>query len=238
MNDMPVARQPGQFDGIKTVLFDLDGTLADTAGDLASALNATLENEGQSPLEYEKIRPHVSHGGIALLKLAFKIPVDDPEFERLRNFFLAFYQRNICRLTKLFDGMDEVLSAFENAGIKWGIVTNKPGYLTNPLVKAMTFPGQPVCIVSGDTTDNRKPHPEPMIHACTLANSRPEECLYVGDAERDIAAGHAAGMNTIIALYGYINNEDKPETWGADGFISKPKDLLSLLSIDEARATS
>lgn len=219
------------FNNIKTVLFDLDGTLADTAGDLANALNATLENEGRMPLAFEKIRPHVSHGGIALIKLGFQIPTDHPDFERLREFFLGYYKKNICQLTRLFHGMNEVLQALKTAGINWGIVTNKPAYLTDPLIEAMNLPSQPECVISGDTTDNRKPHPEPMIHACELAGSKPRNCLYVGDAERDIEAGKAAGMSTLVASYGYINEADRPEDWGADGMISKPEDLLAWLQI-------
>ena len=215
---------------IETVLFDLDGTLADTAGDLANALNATLEQEGHDPLSHEIIRPHVSHGGIALIKLGFQISSDHPDFERLRQLFLHHYKKNICQLTTLFPGMDEVLAALKAAGLNWGIVTNKPDYLTAPLIKAMDFPGQPVCVVSGDTTDNRKPHPEPMHLACELAGSNPEACLYVGDAERDIAAGNAAGMHTLIAMYGYIGGNDQPDSWGADGIINKPTDLLGWLT--------
>lgn len=235
MNKQPTDQLVKQFKNIQTVLFDLDGTLADTAGDLANALNATLEHEAQPPLAFEKIRPHVSHGGIALIKLGFQISADHPEFERLRQFFLASYKKNICQLTKLFHGMNEVLIALQAAGIKWGIVTNKPGYLTDPLVEAMDFPSQPVCVISGDTTKNRKPHPEPMIHACDIAGDKPENCLYVGDAQRDITAGHAAGMNTLIANYGYINSEDQPDTWGADGMINKPEDLLTWLPISNLK---
>jgi 2-phosphoglycolate phosphatase len=225
MNDQP--NKP--FQNIKTVLFDLDGTLADTAGDLANALNATLEHEGQPVLAYEKIRPHVSHGGIALIKLGFNISSEHQDFERLRQFFLTAYKDNICQLTRLFHGMNEVLVELKTAGLNWGIVTNKPAYLTDPLIQAMELPSQPQCVISGDTTENRKPHPGPMIHACELAGSKPNECLYVGDAERDIEAGKAAGMKTLVARYGYINDEDSPETWGADGMISKPEELLAWL---------
>lgn len=218
---------------IQTVLFDLDGTLADTAGDLANALNATLKQEGHDPLSYETIRPHVSHGGIALIKLGFQISTEHPDFERLRQLFLSHYKKNICQLTKLFPGMSDVLEALKAAGLNWGIVTNKPDYLTMPLVKAMDFPEQPACVVSGDTTENRKPHPEPMLHACNLAGSNPEACLYVGDAQRDIEAGQAAGMHTLIAMYGYIGSDDQPDAWGADGIINKPTDLLDWLSMSK-----
>jgi len=235
MNEKPNDYTTKQFNDIQTVLFDLDGTLADTAGDLANALNATLKHEGQEPLAFEKIRPHVSHGGIALIKLGFQIPVDHPEFETLRQFFLASYKKNICQLTKLFHGMNEVLQTLQTAGINWGIVTNKPGYLTDPLVEVMDFPNQPICVVSGDTTDNRKPHPEPMIHASNIAGSKPGNCLYVGDAKRDIEAGLAAGMSTLIAMYGYINDEDQPEDWGADGVVNAPVDILNWLPISRMK---
>jgi phosphoglycolate phosphatase len=235
MNEKPNDYATKQFNNIQTVLFDLDGTLADTAGDLANALNATLKHEGKAPLAFEKIRPHVSHGGIALIKLGFQIPVDHPEFEKLRQFFLASYKKNICQLTKLFHGMNEVLQTLQTAGINWGIVTNKPGYLTDPLVEVMDFPNQPICVVSGDTTDNRKPHPEPMIHASSIAGSKPGNCLYVGDAKRDIEAGLAAGMSTLIAMYGYINDDDQPEDWGADGIVNAPVDILSWLPISRMK---
>ena len=215
---------------IRTVLFDLDGTLADTAPDLAHALNALLREEGKQELPYETIRPEVSHGATALVKLGFGVKQGDPEFERLRQRFLALYAGNLNRHTRPFDGIEPLLRALQQHGINWGIVTNKPAFLTDPLVAGLRLDPAPVCVVSGDTVANRKPHPEPMLHACAAAGSRPEQCLYVGDAERDIQAGKQAGMKTLIALFGYIGRSETPDRWGADGMIRTPIDVLDWIN--------
>jgi 2-phosphoglycolate phosphatase len=214
---------------IRTVLFDLDGTLADTAPDLAHALNALLREEGKLELPYEAIRPEVSHGATALVKLGFGVAQGDPEFDRLRKRFLALYAENLNRHTRPFDGIEPLLQALQRQGINWGIVTNKPAFLTDPLVAGLRLDPAPVCVVSGDTVANRKPHPEPMLHACAAAGSRPEQCLYVGDAERDIQAGKQAGMKTLIALFGYIGGSETPGRWGADGMICSPGEILDWL---------
>jgi phosphoglycolate phosphatase len=218
---------------IRTVLFDLDGTLADTAPDLAHALNLLLVEEGKTALPYETIRPEVSHGASALVTLGFGQKPGDPGFDRLRSRFLVLYTENLCHHTRLFDGIPSLLQALKKQGLNWGIVTNKPAFLTDPLVAQLRPEPAPACVVSGDTVANRKPHPEPMLHACTAAGSRPEQCLYVGDAERDILAGRHAGMKTLVALFGYINGHETPERWGADGMIRAPGDILDWLSKDE-----
>jgi N-acetyl-D-muramate 6-phosphate phosphatase len=222
MTDSPAAR-------VRTVLFDLDGTLADTAPDLAYALNTLLEEEAKTKLPFETIRPAASHGGIALIGLGFGLSPDDPAFNRLRQRFLDIYQQNIARETRIFDGMQAILDELENRQLNWGVVTNKPGFLTEPLMDQLAIREKAVCIISGDSTPNRKPHPEPLLYACTRAGSEPAQCLYVGDAERDIVAGHNAGMQTLVALYGYIAEEDDPAAWGADGMINHPKDILDWL---------
>ncbi len=214
---------------IRTVLFDLDGTLADTAPDLAQALNLLLREEGRKELPYETIRPEVSHGATALVKLGFGLKTGEPDFDRLRQRFLALYAANLCHHTRPFDGIEPLLRALEKRGINWGIVTNKPAFLTDPLVAALGFKPPPACVVSGDTVANRKPHPEPMLHACAAAGSRPGQCLYVGDAERDIQAGKQAGMKTLIALFGYISATESPDRWGADGLIRAPGEILHWL---------
>lgn len=216
---------------IKVVLFDLDGTFADTAPDLAYALNRTLEKHGRPPLPLELIRPHVSHGGIALIRFGFQIEKDHPEFETYRQDLLTIYLENIARETKLFPGMDEVLAGLEAHDIAWGIVTNKPSWLTDPLMEAMGLTNRAACIVSGDTTANSKPHPEPILHGCNLAGGSTENCLYVGDAERDIKAGREAGTATLTALFGYIGDEDSPDEWGADGNIQHPTEILGWLGL-------
>jgi len=214
---------------IRTVLFDLDGTLADTAPDLAYALNTLLAEHGRPELAFSEIRPIVSHGAAALVTRGFAIGRENPSFEGLRARLLEIYRQNLTTHTKLFDGMRPVLEALAGRGVSCGIVTNKPAFLTEPLVDQLGLRSELSCIVSGDTTTNRKPHPEPMIYACRLAGSNPAECLYVGDAERDIAAGRAAGMRTLVALFGYIGLNDEPGKWGADGLLNSPGELLDWL---------
>ena len=216
---------------IKTVLFDLDGTLADTAPDLAAALNTVLVNNGREGLPFETIRPVVSHGGQALIKLGFQIEPDHTEFESLYSALLDYYKNNIARHTRLFSGMDKVLKKIEQLGLNWGVVTNKPGWLTEPLMIALNLSHQAACIVSGDTLNERKPHPAPLLHASELAGSQANECIYIGDAERDIIAGERAGMTTLVALFGYIDENDQPQNWGSDGMIKTPQEILDWLKI-------
>jgi phosphoglycolate phosphatase len=211
---------------IRTVLFDLDGTLADTAPDLARALNELRIEEGRAPLPFDLIRPAVSHGSPGLLELGFGLGASDPDYARLRRRLLDLYAADICRETRLFPGMHDVLAGLRTRGLNWGIVTNKPAFLTEPLVQKLALDIAPACIVSGDSTANRKPHPEPMLLACRRAGSEPAECLYVGDAERDIEAGREAGMPTLIALFGYIEGHEKPAEWGASGLITAPREIL------------
>jgi 2-phosphoglycolate phosphatase len=214
---------------IRTVLFDLDGTLLDTAPDLAAALNTVLEENQRATLPLESIRPVVSHGGIALINLGFRLQQDDPHFEPLRQRLLAVYRDNISRHTTLFPGMDAVLQELEQRGLNWGVVTNKPGWLTDPLLKDLQLYDRATCVVSGDTLQQRKPHPAPLLHACKLANASPAQCLYVGDAQRDIEAGKNAGMYTMVALFGYFTATDQPHTWGATQTIEEPGELLAWL---------
>lgn len=214
---------------IKAVLFDLDGTFADTAPDLAAALNQVLVEESKPVLPFKTIRPVVSHGGVALIKLGFNFDEQHADFSRLKQRLLDIYENNISTLTTVFDGVNELLEVLENKHISWGIVTNKPAWLTDPLMLQMGFTHRAAIIVSGDTTKERKPHPEPLLYACQKINCQPSECLYIGDAERDIVAGNAAGMTTLTALFGYIEANDKPENWGADAMIQHPGDILSYL---------
>lgn len=214
---------------IRTVLFDLDGTLADTAPDLGYALNTLLAEHGKPALPYASIRPVASHGAAALIELGFGIDRADPHFAPLRERYLEIYRAHLTRETRPFPGMPGLLDALPARDINWGVVTNKPAFLTDPLLAQLGLADDAVCVVSGDTTANRKPHPEPMLHACRLAGSRPQECLYIGDAARDIEAGKAAGMKTLVALFGYIGANDHPETWGADGMIRHPSEILDWL---------
>ncbi len=212
---------------IKTVLFDLDGTLADTAPDLAYALNAVLTEQGRPSLSLDTIRPAASHGGMALVRCGFG--ERHPEEEALRLRLLDIYQANIARETRLFPGMTEVLAGIEAGGLKWGVVTNKPAWLSEPLLDALGLSQRAACIVSGDTCEQSKPHPQPILHACRQIGAEARECLYVGDAERDIEAGRRAGTHTLAALFGYIGESDRPQDWGADALIAHPGEILAWL---------
>jgi len=214
---------------IRTVLFDLDGTLADTASDLAYSINSLLKEQNRAPLPYEEIRPVVSHGGKALIELGFGLSLDENEFETLRKRFLDIYCENSTNHTTLFPGMEALLEQIESRGLNWGIVTNKPAWLTDPLMAQLDLTHRAVSIISGDTIEFRKPHPAPMLLACKQAGSQAHECLYIGDAERDIMAGNSAGMKTLVALFGYIGVNDTPQQWQANGSIEHPLEILDWL---------
>lgn len=214
---------------ITTVLFDLDGTLLDTAPDLADALNTVLAENRREPLPYETIRGVVSHGGVALIKLGFGLDESSPDFEPLRQRLLSIYRANLSGKTRPFPGMAELLEQLEQGGRNWGVVTNKPAWLTEPLMQELGLLQRAACVVSGDTLAERKPHPAPMLHACELAGSRPEQCVYIGDARRDIEAGRNARMHTLLALFGYFMDDDRPGEWQADGMLEQPLDLLAWL---------
>ena len=215
---------------IKCVLFDLDGTLVDTAPDMAFALNEALVRHGRKPLPRAVIRSSVSLGGAALVQLGFKLERTAPAFARLRDEFLAIYRANLCRHSRLFPGMEQVLDELEQTGISWGVVTNKPAWLTNPLMQALELDTRTPCIVAGDTLVQRKPHPAPLLHACELLRCAPEETVYIGDDRRDVQAGSSAGTATLIVSYGYIGPDEDPQTWGADGFIDSPQGVLHWLN--------
>lgn len=214
---------------ISGILFDLDGTLADTAPDLAYALNQTLAHFDRAPLPFEVIRPVVSHGGRALIELGFSYSPDHKNYETIRQHLLDVYLNNIARETRLFPGIAELLSTIEQQSIPWGVVTNKPGWLTDPLMKALNLTHRSACIVSGDTTAHSKPHPEPLFYACEKSGIIANKSLYVGDAARDIEAGKAAGMTTIGALFGYILTDENPKDWNADFYINHPSEIIQLL---------
>jgi len=216
--------------GLRTVLFDLDGTLADTAPDLAFALNAVRQEQGHPLLPFETIRPVVSHGGTALIRLGFNIEPGTAAFETLRLRLLDIYREHLAQHTQLFPGIAELLGAIEQRGMNWGIVTNKPAWLTDPLLEQLGLYARAACVVSGDTVAERKPHPAPMLHACQLAGSEAEQCVYLGDAARDIEAGKRAGMKTLVALFGYIGEDEQPDSWGADGMIAHPAELLDWIT--------
>ena len=208
-----------------SVLFDLDGTLADTAPDLWQTLVVLQQEQGLTPLPFEAVRNHVSHGSGAMVRLGFP-GIDTTRFDALVARFLEIYAENLHVHSRLFDGMDRLLDDIEASGLSWGVVTNKPGWLTDPLLKSMGLYDRAATVISGDTTAERKPHPLPLLFACEQAGVSPEACVYVGDAERDIAAGRAAGMRTLIAAYGYIDPAQTPNTWGADDFVASPPEIF------------
>ena len=214
---------------INTVLFDLDGTLVDTAPDLGYALNLQLERHDKPTLSDATIRPFASHGSRGLIGLGFGVTPKDVNFLALRDEYLSLYDQVFTRSPRLFDGMDDVLKALEKQKLKWGIVTNKPRRFTQPLVASLGLHTRAVCVVSGDDAIKPKPSPETLLLACKEAQVKPNQCIYIGDAARDIEAGRAAGMKTAVALFGYIDKTDKPHEWGADAMIQAPSDILGLI---------
>lgn len=214
---------------IRAVLFDLDGTLADTALDLGHALNEQRRRYGLAPLPHEELRPYASHGTVGLLDVGFGLKPDDNRFKAMREEYLQLYTANLCRLTRLFDGMAHTLAELEQRGLPWGVVTNKPARFTDPLMAALGLTERAASIISGDTCAHPKPHPEPLLHASREIGLPPEQCAYIGDAQRDMEAAIAAGMQPIVALYGYLGPDDHPEQWAAQSMIANPLELLRLL---------
>lgn len=217
------------------VLFDLDGTLADTAPDLAAALNAVLVEEGRVELPFATIRPWVSWGALRLIRLGFGKRLQDSEVERLRQRLLVCYESGLCRESRVFPGVDAVLEGFDRGGIPWGVVTNKPGWLTEPLLAALGLAERAGTVISGDTLPYAKPHPMPLLHGARELGVPAERCIYVGDAARDIEAGRAAGMYTVAAMWGYIPNDEEPVAWSADRVIDEPAELAALVTAFAAR---
>lgn len=211
------------------VLFDLDGTLVDTAPDLALALNMQRQRHGLDMLDESVIRPYASHGSRGLLKIGFGLAPEHPNFETKRIEYLDLYEEVFTRNPQMFDGFEHVLQTFEARGIPWGIVTNKPRRFSAPLIQSMGLDQRIACLVCGDDAEKPKPAPDTLLLACKQANISANRCIYVGDAERDIQAGRAAGMKTLIAMYGYLDATDTPDTWGADGKIEHPTELIALI---------
>ena len=214
----------------EAVLFDLDGTLADTAPDLGESANLLLAEEGHAAKPLAMLRPYTSQGVRGLLKAGFDIDATDPHYERLSHRFLEIYEQRLCAATRLFDGIPELLDALESLNLGWGIVTNKRMRFTDPLVELLQLTPRTHCVVSGDTTAEAKPSPLPIEHACRLLNCRPERTLYVGDDRRDIIAGRAAGCQTVAVSYGYLGDAGPLHTWGADLIIDHPAELAAYLN--------
>jgi 2-phosphoglycolate phosphatase len=215
----------------QAVLFDLDGTLADTAADLAAPVNAMRVERGLEPLPIDQLRPVASMGARGLILRGLGVANDSPQFEALRIDFLTRYEQALCVQTRLFDGMDAVIDKLEQSGVQWGVVSNKVERYVRPIMEQLGVLERSRTAIGGDTTPFAKPHPEPLLHACRTMAVDPRRCVYVGDDLRDIQAGRAAGMATVAAAYGFCGDADPPERWEADALIKAPLDLLGLLRL-------
>ncbi|MET0282577.1 MAG: phosphoglycolate phosphatase [Steroidobacteraceae bacterium] len=213
---------------LRAVLFDLDGTLLDTAPDLIRVLNQVRVEQGRSELPYDLARTQVSHGSSGLIRLGFPELSGEP-LELLRVRLLELYSEQLAIGTRLFDGCEQVLDELARRGMPWGIVTNKPAFLTNPLLAILGLDRLSGCVVSGDTLPDRKPHPAPLLLAASQLGMPPEQCLYVGDAERDVQAARAAGMPVLVASYGYLGPADDPLSWAPDAHIESPLGIIQWL---------
>ena len=214
---------------MRAVLFDLDGTLADTAADLAAALNRVRNDRNLPPLPVAILRPHASDGSRGLLGAGLGVSHDDPQWEGLKDAFLAYYAAALAVHTVLFADAERVLTEIEQRGLAWGVVTNKASRFAMPLLEHLALASRADVIVCGDTTGETKPHPAPLLHAVSKLGLGAAECVYVGDAERDVAAARAAGMAALVARYGYIGPDITPEAWRPDGFIASLAAVLDWL---------
>ena len=214
---------------VDAVFFDLDGTLADTAPDLGGALNQLRIESGLLPLPVDELRPYASSGARGLLNAGFGLTPDQPEYPEMQQCFLDVYAMRLCAETVLFPGIDDLLTELDQRGIRWGIVTNKVGRFTQPLLKCLGLDERAACVISGDSAAKPKPDAAPLRMACAIARVQPGRSIYLGDDERDVQAGRAAGLRTAIALWGYLPGVPVSE-WGADFVIDRPAEILRLLS--------
>lgn len=217
------------FHGIRAVLFDLDGTLIDSAPDLGAAADKMRTDRGMAPLSLERYRPMAGAGARGMLGIGFGITPDHPDFATLREEFFSNYEARLTAQTIVFDGIAELVERIRQRNLAWGVVTNKASRYTEPLTKAMPLFATAGAVVSGDTTPHAKPHPAPLLEAAARLGLPPQACVYVGDDERDIVAGLAAGMSTVVANYGYLGAGSDPAAWGAHAAIKYPFELLQLL---------
>jgi len=220
------------FSGISAILFDLDGTLIDSAPDLGAAADHMRIKRGLPSLPQDFYRPHAGAGARGMLGVAFGMGPDHADFPEMREEFFRNYEQRMTLNTREFDGVSDLIAELQNQAMAWGVVTNKSSRFTVPLTRAMPLFATAKAIVSGDTTPHSKPHPEPLLEAARRLGVAPEHCVYVGDDERDIVAGLAAGMRTVAATYGYLGAKSDTESWGAHAQINSPLALLQLLTTD------
>jgi phosphoglycolate phosphatase len=213
---------------VRAVLFDLDGTLLDTAPDMVGALNTLRAAENLPPVEFATARAQVSHGSNGLMRVGFP-DAQGADLERLRDRFLGLYHERLADETGFFPGGAAMLDQLEAASLPWGVVTNKPGWLAGPLLEKLGLDRRMACLVSGDTLPVRKPHPQPLLHAAESIGIAPSACVYVGDALRDVEAARAAGMRALVASFGYVSSADEHHLWPAEAWLAAPGDLIDWL---------
>ncbi|RRQ24221.1 HAD family hydrolase [Guyparkeria sp. SCN-R1] len=220
----------------QAILFDLDGTLLDTAPDMAAALNRVRAEQGLEPMPFDEIRPHVSNGARGLLGIGLGITPEHDSYDGLRERFLALYAEDLAVHTCLFPGLEALVDSLEQRALPWGVVTNKPGELTRRLLEALEI--TPAVVVCGDDLKRAKPHPDPLLFAAGKLRLSPNTIWYIGDHERDIIAGNAAHMPTVAGRWGYLDGERPIETWGATVVIDRPEDIAILLTRSAENAAS
>ena len=225
MSQSPPFKKP------RLVLFDLDGTLADTAPDLVAPINNMREARGLEPLPFEQLRPYASAGARGLIGAGLGVAKDDPAFETLKAEFLRRYETDMVVLTRLFDGMDDLLARLERERIAWGIVSNKVERYVRQIVLALNLDHRAATVIGGDTAARPKPWPDPLLLALEHANIKADDAIYLGDDIRDLEAARAAGMPMIAAGYGYVGTDDPPEHWGADAVVSSPWQIADLIGV-------
>jgi len=216
---------------VRTVLFDLDGTLVDSAPDLAAAANALLLEHGQAALPYERFRPMVGSGARGMVGVGFGFKPGDAPFEGLKTRFLALYAERLLERTQVFEGVWPVIDRLEAHGMAWGIVTNKAYHLALAVTQGLGLHARARVLIGGDTTPHVKPHPAPLLEACRQLQVTPDTCVYVGDDRRDVQAGRAAGMGTLAAAWGYLGQGEPIHEWGADALLDQPQALLHWLDL-------
>lgn len=218
----------------RCVLFDLDGTLVDSAPDLGGAANQIRVELGMPPLPIDVYRPQASHGVRGMLHVALQMSPDHPDFAARREQYLSFYRARLSRDSQLFAQVPTLLDQLDAAGIRWGVVTNKPGWLAQPVMDDLGLSARSVCLVSGETAARPKPAADPLLYACDQIGIPPDQCIYVGDDIRDMQSARAAGMPALVAGWGYLGSDTPPQEWGADAILDQPSDLLHRIELCDA----